>query len=49
MRINEFLCLFKKYMHSIPSDALLCNDETSLNGKNKLKGKNRKIPIKSKK
>lgn len=45
MRIKEFLCLFKKYIHSIPSDALLCNDETHLRrkGKNQLKDKN-KIP-----
>lgn len=50
MRINEFLCLFKKYMHSIPSDALLCNDETHLQRKrkNQLKFKDKKLTLKLK-
>ncbi|WP_176720317.1 MULTISPECIES: hypothetical protein [Methanobacterium] len=48
MKINEFLCLFKKYMHSIPSDMLLCNDETRLREKNKLEGKKQKKSSKSK-
>ena len=28
MRIKEFLCLFKKYIHSIHSDALLYDDKS---------------------
>ena len=48
MRIKEFLCLFKKYIHSIPSDALLCKDETHLRrkGKNQLKDKNKNPVLK---
>ncbi len=40
----------QKYMHSIHSDALLCNNETHLHQmrKNKLKCKHEKLPLKVK-
>jgi len=48
MKIKEFLCILKKYMHSIPSDALLCNNETHLHQmrKNKLKCKHKNPVLK---
>lgn len=52
MKIKKFLGLFIKYLHSIPVDVPLYTEEMFLkheNNRGKLKGKNRKLHLESKK